>query len=107
MELYIQYRRYSGEEHASTMYFTYPPDVDHALTYDRERGYLHSTYTSQGVMEQHDIVDFQNISEEELFQLMCVWDSAITIDQMIALQKHLKYCIRTNKDNHDDRIEVP
>lgn len=105
MELYIQYRRHHTPLEF-TLFFAHPEHFDHALTYNPTHGYLYNTYDFSGVIENYVLPDYQSAPEEELFQLMCVWDHKITLDQMIVLQNHLKYCINSNKENHDDRIEL-
>lgn len=110
MVLYIQYREYQGSNIPKdyTLYFTHPDNFDHCLVIkDGSTNFRYNTYNEKGDVQRYSLPDLQSLLEEELFQLMCVWEHPITIDQMIVLQKHLKYCVNSNKKDHDDKIEVP
>lgn len=106
MKLLVQFRIHTAKRSASTLYFTYPTYTDHALRYNTSGIYKFSTYDISGIIGQYDIPDLQSLSEEELFQLMCVWDHTLTIDQMIVLQKYVKDCVENGDREHDITIEV-
>ena len=107
MELLVQFRNRTEKRSASTLYFTYPENTDHALRYDTSGIYKFSTYDMSGVIDQYDLPDLQSLSEEELFQLMCVWEHTLTIDQLIVLQEYVKDCVDNGDREHDITIEVP
>lgn len=106
MELLVHFRTHTMKRTSSTLYFSYPENTDHALLYDTSGIYKFSTYDNPGVIDQYDIPDLQSLSEEELFQLMCVWEHTITVEQMLVLQEYLKDCVENGDREHDITIEV-
>lgn len=107
MKVLVQYRIHTVLQPSRTLYFSYPEDTDHALRYYTTGKYKLDTYSFSGVIEQYDVPDLQSLSEEELFQLMCVWEHTLTIDQLIVLQNYVKDCVENGDREHDIRIEVP
>lgn len=105
MEIYVMYRRKMYNDFY-TLYFTFPETVDHSLSISDRVNYFKYCIYENNNLEEYEVPDLSTLTEEQYFQLECVWEHSISTDIMSKMQELLKHNISTGKSHYDDNIKI-
>lgn len=109
MYIDMQFRTHFYESYNEyVVYFGLPGNVDHALfaRSDKEL-YKYSMLDEFSTIDvRYGLQDLTTCTEEELFQLSCVWDYPVSMEFMMQVQDYLKKCISSGVNYSDKRIII-
>lgn len=105
MKILIRYRNWGNIDGEHCIYFTHPHNVEHSMTL-KDDAFHYSMFDELDDIYEYRVPDFTVLQEEEIFQLLTVWEHRISLDFMMKLQEVLKDHKQRNVQDYEAQVQL-